>query len=72
MKLTTGTVVNGKIVVDGESLPEGTVVTVVAPQGDGTFLVPSDLEQELDESLAQSLSGETISAAEVLRKLRTH
>lgn len=72
MKLTTGTVVNGKIVVDGEGLPEGTVVMVVAPQGDGTFLVPSDLEQELDESLAQSMRGETISAAEVLRKLRAH
>ena len=70
MKLTTGMVVNGKVVLDGETLPEGTVVTVLAPEGDGTFVVPPELEQELDESIAQSLRGETISVAEVLRKLR--
>ena len=72
MKLATGTVVDGKIVLNGEALPEGTVVTVLAPEGDGTFVVPPDLEQELDESIAQSLRGETIPASEVLRRLRTH
>ena len=36
MKLATGTVVNGKIVLDGAALPEGTVVTVLAPEGDGS------------------------------------
>lgn len=72
MKLATGTVVNGKIVLDGEALPEGTVVTVLAREGDGTFIVPPELEQELDESIAQSLRGETIPASEVIRKLRAH
>lgn len=72
MKLATGTVVNGKIVIEGIALPEGTVVTVLAPEGDGTFVVPPDLEQELDESLAQLLRGETIPVAEVLSKLRAY
>lgn len=72
MKLATGTVVNGKIVLDGEALPEGTVVTVLAREGDGTFIVPPELEQELDESIDQSLRGETIPASEVIRKLRAH
>ncbi len=72
MKLATGTVVHGKIVLDGEALPEGTIVTVLAPEGDGTFVVPPELEQELDESIAQSLHGETIPASEVIRKLRAH
>ena len=72
MKLATGTVVDGKIVLDGEALPEGTVVTVLATEGDGTFVVPVELEQELDESIAQSLRGETIPASEVLRRLRAH
>ena len=72
MKLATGTVVNGKIVLDGEALPEGTVVTVLAREGDGTFTVPPELEQELDESIAQSLRGESIPASEVIRKLRAH
>jgi len=72
MKLATGTVINGKIILDGEALPEGTVVTVLAHEGDGTFLIPPELEQELDESIAQSLRGETIPVSEVLRKLRAH
>jgi multidrug efflux pump subunit AcrA (membrane-fusion protein) len=72
MKLATGTVVDGKIVVDGDALPEGMVVTVLAPEGDGTFVVPPELEQELDESLAQSIRGETIPVAEVLKQLRTY
>lgn len=72
MKLATGTVVNGKIVIEGIALPEGTVVTVLAPEGDGTFVVPPELEQELDESLAQLLRGETIPVAEVLNKLRAY
>jgi hypothetical protein len=72
MKLATGTVVNGKIIIDGEALPEGTVVTVLAPEGDGTFIVPPELEQELDESLAQSIRGETIPVAEVLNRLRAY
>ena len=72
MKLATGTVVDGKIILEGNALPEGTVVTVLAPEGDGTFVVPPELEQELDKSLAQSLCGETIPVAEVLSKLRTY
>jgi hypothetical protein len=70
MKLATGTVVDGKVVLDGEALPDGTIVTVLAPHGDGTFTVPPELEQDLDESIAQSLRGETIPVSEVLRKLR--
>ena len=63
---------NGKINIDGNALPERTVVIVLAPEGDGTFVVPPELEQELDKSLAQSLCGETIPVAEVLSKLRTY
>ncbi len=72
MKLATGIVVNGKIVLDGEALPEGTVVTVLARERDGTFVVPPELQQELDESIAESLRGDTIPVSEVLRKLRAH
>ena len=72
MKLATGTVVDGKIVLNGEALPEGTVVTVLAPEGDGTFVVPQDLEQELDESIAQSLRGETIPASDLTLTVPGH
>jgi hypothetical protein len=70
MQLATGTVVGGKIVVEGDPLPEGAVVTILAREADETFEVPPELEPELQESLAQVARGETISAEEVLERLR--
>ena len=70
MQLATGTVVGGKIVVAGEPLPEGTIVTILARVAHETFEVPRELEAELLESIAQADRGETISAAEALQRLR--
>jgi hypothetical protein len=70
MQLATGTVVDGKIVVEGDPLPEGTVVTILAREADETFEVPPELETELAESLAEADRGETISAAELIERLR--
>ena len=69
MQITVGTVVDGKIVVEGDPLPEGTVVTILARDADETFEVPPDLEAELLESIAQADRGETISAEELLERL---
>ena len=70
MQITTGTVVGGKIVVEGDPLPEGAVVTVLAREADETFDVPREIEAELQESIAQAERGETISAEELLKRLR--
>lgn len=70
MKLATGTVVEGKVVIDGDALPEGTVVTVLAPEVDEIFDVPPELEHELNESLEQAARGETIPVAEAIRQMR--
>jgi hypothetical protein len=70
IQLATGTVVGGKIVVGGDPLPEDAVVTILARDADGTFEVPSELEAELLESIAQADRGETISADELLERLR--
>jgi hypothetical protein len=70
MQLATGTVVDGKIVVEGDPLPEGAVVTILAREADETFEVPPELEAELLESIAQADRGETISAEELLKRLR--
>lgn len=72
MKLATGTVVEGKVVIDGDPLPEGSVVTILARDSDEAFTVPPDLEQELDESLAQAARGETIPVEEAIRRLRVN
>jgi len=70
MQLAIGTVVGGKIIVDGDPLPEGAIVTILARESDETFEVPPELEADLSESIAQAERGETISAEEVLRRLR--
>ena len=70
MQLATGTVVGGKIVVEGEPLPEGIVVTILAREAHETFEVPSGLGAELLESIAEADRGETISADELLQRLR--
>ena len=70
MQLATGTVVGGKVVVEGDPLPEGAVVTILAREADETFEVPHELEAELLESIAQADRGETISAEEMLERLR--
>jgi hypothetical protein len=70
MQLAIGTVVGGKIVVEGDPLPEGAVVTIVAREADETFEVPLELEAEILESIAQAERGETTSAEEVLKRLR--
>ncbi len=70
MQLATGTVVDGKVVVEGDPLPEGTVVMILAREADETFEVPPELEADLLESIAQGERGETISAQDVLERLR--
>ena len=70
MQLATGTVVGGKVVVEGDPLPEGTVVTILAREADEAFEVPPELEAELLESIAQAERGETISADELIERLR--
>ncbi|HSS48079.1 MAG TPA: hypothetical protein VLX28_03965 [Thermoanaerobaculia bacterium] len=70
MQLATGTVVNGKVVVEGEALPEGSMVTILVREAAETFEVPPELEAELLESIAEADRGETISAEELIERLR--
>ncbi len=68
MKVATGKVVGGKVVLEGVSLDEGTSVTVLAKDEDGFELTPEQ-EAELLLSIAEADRGETVSAEEVLAKL---
>jgi hypothetical protein len=69
MKIATGKVVGGKVVVEGVTLEEGTSVTVLARDGDGGFTLSPEEEAELLLSIAEADRGETVSAEEVLAKL---
>ncbi len=70
MRITSGRVVAGKVEVEGEPLPEGSVVTVLARDADETFELDSRAEAELLESIAEAERGQTVSAEAVLRTLQ--
>jgi hypothetical protein len=70
MQLATGTVVGGKVIVEGEPLPEGTVATILPREADETFEVPPELEADLLEPIAEADRGETIAADVLLKRLR--
>jgi hypothetical protein len=70
MQIASGKVIDGRVVVDAE-LPEGAEVMLLALDGEETFEVDAELEAVLLESIAQGERGETISADELLRELRS-
>ncbi len=69
MKIITGTVQNGRIVVDGESLREGEKVTILTREDNETFVVSPEEKRQLLESIGQADRGEFVDADELLRKL---
>jgi hypothetical protein len=69
MKIATGKVVGGKVVVEGAPLEEGESVTVLARDAENGFTLSPEDEAELLLSIAEADRGETISAKELLAKL---
>lgn len=70
MLITTGTVQNGTIKLDEPHLPEGTLVTVLAPEGDETFELAPEEEAKLLSAIAEAERGETTNAADLLKQIR--
>jgi hypothetical protein len=70
MKITTGIVVDGKVVVEGESLAEGSTVTVVLLDNEEAFELTPAEEDELLDSIAQIERGEFVSGEQLLERLR--
>lgn len=70
MQIASGKIINGQVVIDAE-LPEGAAVTLVALDGEETFEADAELEAVLLESIAQGERGETISAEDLLREMRS-
>ena len=68
MQITSGRVVDGRVVLEAE-LPEGSEVTVLARDDEETFEVDPELEAVLSESIAQGERGEYISAEELFREM---
>lgn len=70
MRIITGRVIDGKVVVEGGHLEEGSLVTVVASDTEASFVASAAEEQQLIESLAQCERGETITAEQLFARLR--
>ena len=72
MQVATGTVVEGKIVVEGLSLPEGTLVTVLTRDVEPAVRLSPEEEAELLDALDEADREEGISAEELFDRLRRH
>jgi len=70
MKVATGTIVDGKVVLEGEPLAKGSVVTVVAREDDEAFDVSPEEERALLAAIAQAERGQVVSWEELRKQLR--
>lgn len=69
MKVATGKVIAGKVVVEGEPFPDGAKVTVIARDDDETFELSPEEEAEILSAIAEAERGETMDVAQLLDSL---
>lgn len=69
MGIATGTVVAGKVHLEGVALPEGAVVTVLTPDATVEVFLDTADEAALLEAVAEAERGETISPEELFARL---
>ncbi len=69
MGIATGTVIAGKVHIEGVALPEGSVVTVLTPDATGEVFLDADDEAALLEAIAEAERGETLSPEELFARL---
>ncbi|MBI4985927.1 MAG: hypothetical protein HZC24_11485 [Rhodocyclales bacterium] len=70
MRVATGTVVGGKVVLNGDSFAEGAIVTILARDDDETFVASPEQEAELLSAIAEIESGDCISPEQLFERLR--
>lgn len=72
MQVATGTVVNGKIVLEGVPLAEGAVVAIVTRGADEGFKLTEAQENDLLLAMAEIERGEYVTLEELLKSLPMH
>lgn len=72
MQFITGTVVEGKIVVEGVPLVEGSVVAVLSQGPNEQFAMSAEDEEELLAAIAEIERGEFVSPEVLLESLRKY
>jgi len=69
MGIATGTVIAGKVQLEGVALPEGSVVTVLTPDPTGEVFLNAEDVAALIEAIAEAERGETISPEELFARM---
>jgi len=69
MQVATGTVVDGKVVVEGVPLQEGALVAVVTRGADEPFSLTAAQEDELLAAMAEIQRGEFVTLEQLLAEL---
>ena len=72
MQVTTGTVVGGKVVVEGVPLVEDSIVTVLSRAPGEPFALSSQDEDELLAAMAEIERGEFVTPEKLLESLRQY
>ena len=70
MQVASGTVIGGKVVVEGLSLPEGTAVTILARGDEAVVKLLPQEEADLMAALDEADREEGVSAEEFFARLR--
>lgn len=69
MRVASGKIVAGKVVIEGSPFEDGTRVTIIAADNNETFELGPEDEAALLDAIAEADRGELVDAAEVLAKL---
>ncbi|MGZ8215745.1 hypothetical protein [Methylomagnum sp.] len=72
MQITTGIVINGKVIVEGMPLAEGALVAVLARGADEPFRLTESEENELLEAMAEIERGEFVRLDQLSESLRKY
>jgi hypothetical protein len=67
--MATGKVVKGRVVLEGDPLPEGASVTVIVGDGEQAFELSPEEEEQLLESIAEADAGLARPIEKALRDL---
>ena len=70
MRVATGKIVAGKVILEGEPFEEGASVAVTAADESETFELTPEQEAELLEAIAEINRGEFVDGADLLRSLK--
>jgi len=70
MRIATGKVVDGRIVVEGVVLEEDATVTVLSHENDESFELSPEQEAKLLVAIGEADRGEVITGDELLENLR--